>query len=228
MAGVGTMTSPTGSTLDRPEATAVPGRPESGSWRTVGISAVLAAVALNLVNAAVYRGEWHWWANFILVPGAALVLLAIGFGQRHPAARFTVAWIGANVLATGLLLLFGTMPDGWPVMIIVPCLGPAALLAVRLRDPAAAAGLRTFAMLGLLGVAVGATFLADTLGVIDLAGHRWWITYMFAAGAVPALNGVGLLLVRKGGYWFSVSVLLLALGGFTVLSAFRELNHWAM
>src|SRR6185503_157372 len=103
-----------------------------------------------------------------------------------------------------------------------------ALLTLRHADRSVAAMVRTVGLLGLLGVALGVTFLAVVNDVVDPGDARWWIMYEFAAGTAAAGNGLYLLLGRRGGYWFSVSVLLLALGGGTVLVAFRELQRWIM
>ena len=48
---------------------------------------------------------------------------------------------------------------------------------------------------------------------------------MLAAAAVPALNGLILLAVRRGTYWFSMAVLLIALGGYTALAALAQFAH---
>lgn len=198
-----------------------------GRGRSIGIAALAALVSINLVNAVALSGPFRWWANFILLPGAALVVLAIALG-RWRVARFVVGWLGAVVIVTGLLLLFGGMGGGWPLMIAVPAVGPAGLLALRLKDQSLAAAARTVGMLALVAIALGTTFIAFHLDLLDPGKSRWWVTYMFAAGAVPLANGLALLSGRRGSYWFSVGVLLLALGAGTVLAAVRQLQGWIM
>jgi hypothetical protein len=202
-------------------------RRSASRWGPAGSAALIATIALNVVNAAVFTGEFHWWANFVLVPGAALVVLGVALDERRT-TRLILWWLGAIVLVVGFLLLLGRMGDGWPLLIAVPCVGPAALLALRIGDPSMAAVVRTVGLLSLLGVALGVTFEVFQLGLIEPGGHLWWVTYMFAAGAVPAANGAALLLIRRGGYWFSASVLLIAIGVVTILTSVRELQHWSM
>jgi hypothetical protein len=193
------------------------------AWlRTVAAQVVCVGILVvsNLVAVGIDR--FHWWANFILVPGALVAAAGLGLRHVNRATRFLIGWLGAIVFTTGLLLLTGSMGALWPFMIIVPCLGPVALFALRPADPSVRAMVDTVAGLGALGVVLGMMFLALDSGLVDPDGGRWWVWFMLAAGSVPLANGLGLLARRRGGYWFSTAVLLLAMGGFTILAALQE------
>jgi len=73
-----------------------------------------------------------------------------------------------------------------------------------------------------VAISLGVAFLLIRDDVIDLGDQRWWGWFMLAAAAVPMLNGLILLAVRRGTYWFSMAVLLIALGGYTALAGLAE------
>jgi hypothetical protein len=83
----------------------------------------------------------------------------------------------------------------------------------------------TVAGLAVVAISLGVAFLLIRDDVIDLGHQRWWAWFMLAAAAVPMLNGLILLAVRRGTYWFSMAVLLIALGGYTVLAALAEFSR---
>ena len=65
------------------------------------------------------------------------------------------------MFATGAILMFGAMSRMWPLMIVLPALAIAGSYAWRPADPLARAFHRTIALLALVAVALGLTFLAD-------------------------------------------------------------------
>ncbi|GIJ50721.1 hypothetical protein Val02_76070 [Virgisporangium aliadipatigenens] len=196
-----------------------------GGLARLGWTVLAAVVALNLLNALAYPGNYRWWANFILMPGAVLVGLGVVPLRLPAAARYVLVWAGAVVLTAGLLLMFERMADLWAYMIVVPCLGPAGLLLVRSGDPSMRAAVRTGGGLGLVGALLGVMFLAIESGWVEFERLHWWSFFMAAAGAVAAVNGGWLLRQRRGGYWFSVAVLLLAFGTCGIMAALQEFSR---
>jgi hypothetical protein len=192
------------------------------AWLRMVVALVGCVAAIVLTHAvALAADRFHWWADFVLVPGA--LVAAAGLAMRAgPVARFTVGWLGLIIFSTGVLLMTGGMGAGWPLMIIVPCLGPLALYAMRPADPSLRSLLHTVAGLAGLGVLLGGAFFAIKTGRYEPGRDRWWVGFMLAASVVPAGYGLALLARRRGVYWYSTAVLLLALGGFTILAALRE------
>jgi len=201
-------------------------REERGGLVRLGWTVLGLVIALNILNAVAYADrEYRWWANFILLPGAVLLGFAAVPPRLPGAARYALGWVGAVVLTAGTLLLYGVMPDLWALMIVVPCLGPAGLLLVRSEDPSVRAAVRTGGGLGAVGALVGVTFLLIELDWVDFGAAHWWGWFMVAAGAVGVGNGGWLLRERRGGYWFSVAVLLLAFGAYGVLAGVQEFRR---
>jgi hypothetical protein len=108
---------------------------------------------------------------------------------------------------------------------VVPSLGPAFLFALRPADGSVRAFVNTVAGLALVTTALGLAFLLIRGGVVDPGDTRWWSFFMLAAAAVTGVNGLILMAARRGTYWFSMAVLLIALGGYTTLAAFAELGR---
>lgn len=187
------------------------------SW--LAASAV-ALVAVALVNAA--AGGDRWWANFILLPGAAAMAAAVPLMRSgRSGSGYAVFCAGGLVFAVGALLIFRAMTDGWPLMIILPCAAVVGTARWRARDPNARAAHRTLVGLALLGALVGAALLAIRSDVVDF-GDRWWGLFMLAAGAVAIGNGLSLARDLRG-YRFSTMVLLVGLGTGTIMAGLREL-----
>src|SRR6185436_489191 len=174
--------------------------------RYVGLVAAC-YVAINMFMLAFAAAPFRWWANSIMLPGLVLLALALGLTRAARETRFVLAWIGAVVLTTGLLLFAHMMGALWPLMIVVPCLGPVGLFALRPADPSVRAFVDTVAGLAVVAISLGVAFLLIRDDVIDLGVRHWWAWFMLAAAAVPALNGLILLAVRRGTYWFSMAVL---------------------
>ncbi len=180
-------------------------------------------VAVNSV--AVAGSPFRWWANFILVPALVFLTLSAGLPRAARETRFVLAWIGAIVLTVALLLMAGRMGEYWPLMIVVPCLGPAGLFALRPTDGSLRAFVDTVAGLSVVGIALGAAFLLIRADIVDPGEMNWWGWFMLAAAVVPGVNGLILLRSRQGTYWFSMAVLLVALGGYTTLAAVAQLSR---
>jgi hypothetical protein len=198
---------------------------ERAAWLRAIVAQVVCLAAIAVANIlALTVGEFHWWANFVLVPGSVVAAAGLGLRDAGPAGRSVIGWLGAIVFTTGVLLLTGTMGALWPLMIVVPCLGPVALVALRPADASVRAMVDTVAGLGAVAVALGATFLALRADLVEFGSTRWWVWFMVAAATVPGVNGLLLLNRRRGGFWFSTAVLLLAAAGFTFVAAMRE---WA-
>jgi hypothetical protein len=197
---------------------------DGGTRRTVAVAGPVAV--LIAANAVVMADDpYHWWANFIMLPGLVLIGVGLGLARAARETRLVLIWMGTIILVTSLLLLTGSMGELWPFMIIVPCLGPVTLFALRPTDPSVRAFVNTVAGLGAVAAALGVAFLLLRDGAIHLDNVRWWAWFMLAAAAVPAFNGAVLLAGRRGTYWFSMAVLLIALGGYTTLAAFAQLNR---
>jgi hypothetical protein len=180
-------------------------------------------VAANSVATA--GSPYRWWANFILVPGLVFLTLSVGLPRAARETRFVLAWIGAIVLTVALLLMAGRMGEYWPLMIVVPCLGPAGLFALRPTDASLRAFVDTVAGLAVVGAALGVAFLLIRADMVDPGDMRWWGWFMLAGAVVPGVNGLILLAARRGTYWFSMAVLLIALGGYTTLAAIAEFGR---
>jgi hypothetical protein len=209
---------------------AAPGAPAVGPTAStrlgVALVGVMAAfVVTNAVMAALAADPFRWWANFITLPGFVLIALALTLVRAARETRFVLAWIGGIVLTTGLLLFAHSMGDLWPLMIIVPCFGPVSLFALRPTDPSVRAFVDTIAGLAVTAISLGVAFILVRGDMVDLGNHHWWAWFMLGAAAVPLLNGLILLAMRRGTYWFSMAVLLVALGGYTVLAGLAELNR---
>jgi hypothetical protein len=186
----------------------------------------LAASAVALVAVAVINGlagEGRWWANFILLPGAAAVAAAVPLTRSgRSAAGHAVASAGTIVCTVGTLLIFAEMTRGWPLMIIVPCLVVASTVRWRARDDNARAAHWTVVGLAALGALLGVTLLVMRAGAVDLGGVRWWGGFMIAAGAVAVGNGLSLVGDIRG-YRLSTTVMLAGLGAGAIMAGLREL-----
>jgi hypothetical protein len=209
-----------------PQADAVQAGPTPAARRSVAVVGTLAGfIAINMVMTAFAAEPFRWWANFITLPGLIVLALAVGLSRIVRETRLVLLWIGSIILVTGLLLFAHKMGDLWPLMIVVPCLGPLGLFALRPSDPSVRAFVDTVAGLAAVAVSLGVAFVLIRSDAIDLDGQRWWAWFMLAAAAVPMLNGLVLLARRRGTYWFSMAVLLVALGGYTLLAGLAEFHR---
>ncbi|MBB4960018.1 hypothetical protein [Micromonospora polyrhachis] len=161
---------------------------------SVGVAA-LAVAAVTIV--AQSTGRFHWWAGFILLPGALIAatggpLLTRGGGGRS-FTGYLVVWVGGHVFAVGAILMFGAMGRCWPLMIVLPTLAVAGTYLWRPVHPLARALHRTIACLALAGAAVGGTLQLLVADVVDFGQTAWWGGFMMLAGVIMLLNGLELL-----------------------------------
>ncbi|GAB3504269.1 hypothetical protein GCM10027575_09190 [Phytohabitans suffuscus] len=159
-------------------------------------AAALAFSAATVTAIAQATGHFHWWAGFVLVPGAFITAAGVPLltrGGGRAVTGYLIVWIGAIVFAVGAMLMFGVMTDGWPIMIILPTLAVAGTYIWRPPHPLARAFHRTIATLALCGTTLGALFLLINAGAVDFGDTSWWGGYMMAAGVAVALNGLVLL-----------------------------------
>lgn len=161
------------------------------------ISVSLAAIAVGAVNMiAQSTGDYHWWAGFILLPGALIAACAgpLLVRDRGPAfIGYVVACVGLLVFAVGALLMFGAMTDGWPLMITLPCLAVAGTYHWRSTHPLVRGLHRSVALLALVAATLGPTFLLLRAGWVDFGRTRWWGVHMMAAGLVVFANAIELV-----------------------------------
>lgn len=220
------MTSTRGTGYDEVQLNGVAPVPANGRMTRLAAATVLSLGVMTAVNSVAIAGSpFRWWADFILVPGLVFLTLAVGLPRAAAETRFVLGWIGAIVVTVALLLMAGRMGEYWPLMIVVPCLGPAGLFALRPDDGSLRAFVNTVAGLGLVGVALGLAFLAIRADVVDPGDTRWWAFFVLAGAIVTGVNGVVLMAARRGTYWFSMAVLLIALGGYATLAAIAELGR---
>jgi hypothetical protein len=165
------------------------------AWWFAAAALAFGAAAVTAIAQA--TGNFHWWAGFVLVPGAFITAAGAPLLTRRGGRAITgymIAWVGVMVFAVGAMLMFGVMADGWPVMIILPTLAVAGTYAWRSPHPLARAFHRTVTTLALFGTTLGVLFLLINADVVDFGDTQWWGGYMMAAAVAVALNG--LVLVR--------------------------------
>ena len=155
-----------------------------------------AALATGAATAAAQSpGRFHWWAGVILVPGALIAaaggpLMARGGGRAF--GGYVVAGIGAIVFTVGALLMLGLMGDGWPLLVVLPCLAVAGTYRWRPDHPLARGLHRTVALLAVTGAGVGATLELIVTGLVDFGTIGWWGGFMMLAAASVFANALEL------------------------------------
>lgn len=171
-----------------------PGRLGTGAALFGSVAlAGLAVAAVTITAQSIER--FHWWAGFILVPGALIAasggpLLVRGGGRAF--AGYVVACLGGLVFAVGAILMLGGMARGWPLLITLPSLAVAGTYYWHLAHPLARGLHRTIAMLALGGAAVGGTFLLMHARWVDFGSTPWWGGFMMLAGVIVLVNAVEL------------------------------------
>ncbi|MGN9912055.1 hypothetical protein ACTMTJ_31395 [Phytohabitans sp. LJ34] len=180
-------------THSRVGSQAVAVRPVRAWWFAAAAVAFGAAAVTAIAQAT---GHFHWWAGFVLIPGAFIAaagapLLTRGGGRAM--TGYLVAWVGVIVFTVGAMLMFGVMTEGWPVMIMLPTLAVAGTYIWRPDHPLARAFHRTVATLALCGTTLGVIFLLMNTDVVDFGDTDWWGGFMMAAAVAVALNGLALL-----------------------------------
>nr|MDT0661649.1 hypothetical protein [Micromonospora sp. DSM 115978] len=194
------------------------------AWLGSVAVAALAVAAITITAQSVDR--FHWWAGFVLVPGALIAasggpLLVRGGGRAF--AGYVVACLGGLIFAVGALLMFGAMGQGWPVMITLPTLAVAGTYLWHLAHPLARGLHRTIAMLALGGAGLGVTFLLLNAGWIDFGKGAWWGGFMMLAGVIVFGNAVELTRHRIA-YRLQAITLLLGPAMITFLLGLRFLR----
>lgn len=186
----------------------------------------VAVVAVTVTAQSIDR--FHWWAGFVLVPGALIgatggPLLTRGGGRAF--VGYLLGCVGSLVFAVGTLLMLGLMGRGWPTMITLPGLLIAGTYGWRSADPLPRAFHRTVAMLALVTAALGVTFQLLISDVLDFGDAGWWGGFIMAGGLVVLGNGLELLRYRIP---YRVSAVTLAVGPAVIalLLGLRFLRDW--
>ncbi|MFC3501256.1 hypothetical protein ACFOOK_09835 [Micromonospora krabiensis] len=190
--------------------------------------AVAGSAAAATTTIAQGSGHFHWWAGFVLIPGALIAatggpLLARGGGRAF--AGYVVACVGALVFATGALLMVGAMSRGWPVMIILPCLAVAGTYFWRPAHPLARGLHRAVALLALSGALLGGTFQLIRAGLVDFGDTGWWGAFMMLA-AVIVLGNAAELTRHRMPYRLQAITLLAGPAVVAFLLGLRFLRGW--
>ncbi|MGI5145574.1 hypothetical protein ACQEVC_04120 [Plantactinospora sp. CA-294935] len=198
----------------------------AGRWLTSLAVAGLGVVAVTVTAQSIDR--FHWWAGFVLVPGALIAasggpLLARGGGRAF--VGYLLACVGGLVFAVGAMLMLGVMGRGWPFMITLPALAVAGTYHWRSPDPLPRAFHRTVAMLALNTAALGITFLLLVNDALDFGSTGWWGVFMMVGGVIILANGLELFRHR---IQYRAQAVTLAVGPAVIafLLGLRFLRDW--
>jgi hypothetical protein len=193
----------------------------AAQWLAAGGFALIACAFVT--GAAQSTGDFHWWALFILVPGALITAVGGVLLARGKAPGYVVACVGAMVFAIGAILMFGAMRQLWALTVILPSLAVAGGYAWRPNDPIARAYHRSIAMLALVGVVLGVTMLwLVAIGELSRMAD-WWPWFMIAGGGIVVANGAELLRHRLA-YRVPAAVLAMGPGIVAILLGVRFLR----
>ncbi|WP_433344621.1 hypothetical protein [Micromonospora sp. CA-111912] len=195
-------------------------------WAASLAIAGTAAAATTTVAQSI--GDYHWWAGFVLVPGALTaagggVLLARGGGRAF--VGYVVACVGLLIFTVGALLMTGTTGRGWPALVTLPCLAVAGTYLWRSADPLARGLHRTVALLALAGALVGVTLFLIRARLVDPGQTHWWGGYVLLAGVVVCGNAVELARHRMP-YRLQAVTLLVGPAVVAALLGVRMLRGW--
>ncbi len=195
-------------------------------WVT-SLAAAGAAVAAT-TSVAQTAGRFHWWAGFVLIPGALIgaaggALLARGGGRAF--AGYVAGCVGLLVFTVGALLMTGTMGEGWPVLVMLPCLVVAGTYLWRPTDPLARGLHRTVALLALAGAGVGVALMLIRHRLVDPGETHWWGGFVLAAGLLVGGNAVEVARHRMP-YRLQAVTLLLGPAVVAALLGVRMLRGW--
>lgn len=205
----------------------MPREPSAGRHWLISL-AVAGAAAAATTTAAQGSGHFHWWAGFVLIPGALIAatggpLLARGGGRAF--AGYVVACVGALVFAVGALLMFGVMGRGWPVMIILPCLAVAGTYLWRPAHPLARGLHRAAALLALAGALLGGAYQLTRVGLVEVGAAGLWGACLMLAGVIVLGNAVELTRHRMP-YRLQAITLLVGPAVVACLLGLRLLRGW--
>ncbi|MEE6256987.1 hypothetical protein [Plantactinospora sonchi] len=193
-----------------------------GSLAVAGFAVAVMTVTAQAVD------RFHWWAGFVLVPGALIAAtggpLLFRTGGRA-FVGYVLACVGGLVFAVGGLLMLGLMSRGWPIMITLPALAITGTYLWRSGDPLPRAFHRTIAMLAVVTAGLGVTFLLMVNDVLDFGSTGWWGGFIMAAGVVILGNGLELLRHRIA---YRAQAVTLAVGPalIALLLGLRFLRDW--
>ncbi|SCG14260.1 hypothetical protein GA0070610_0460 [Micromonospora echinofusca] len=191
--------------------------------------AVAGLAAAATTTAAQATGHFHWWAGFVLIPGALIAatggpLLARGGGRAF--AGYVVACLGALVFAVGALLMFGAFGRGWPLMVVLPCLAVAGTYRWRLVHPLARGLHRAVALLALAGaLLLGGMLQLVRVGLVDVGAAPMWGAFLMLAGVIVLGNAVELTRHRMP-YRLQAITLLVGPAVVAFLLGLRLLRGW--
>ncbi|MEV4757668.1 hypothetical protein AB0J86_21500 [Micromonospora sp. NPDC049559] len=200
------------------------GAPARVRWLAGLAVAAFAAATVNVVAQSI--GHYHWWAGFVLIPGALIAAAGAPLLIRAGGPAFggyLVTCVGALVFTVGTLLMLGAMGEGWPFMIILPSLAVTGTYGWHPAHPLARGLHRTVATLALGGALLGVTFLLMGAGAIDFGRTDWWGGFMMLAGVIVAGNALELVRHRIP-YRLQAITLLIGPALFTFLLGLRFLR----
>jgi len=212
-----------------------------GTLYGVGLATAFGAWS---VTADLQPESWRWvfWVNLPLTAVAMVVVqLSVPDGRPAGAARTRVDVVGGALLALALALLVVGLYNPDPAHSVLPSWGLPTILAalvvlvgfvawerrspVRLLDPDGVRMGRFFAILG-VSLAAGAALLvtlvnvelfAQTLLGLDSGQSALILIRFLIALPIGALLG-GVIATRLGERWVSVVGLLIAAGGYLLIS----------
>ncbi|MEV7232286.1 MULTISPECIES: hypothetical protein [Polymorphospora] len=212
----------------RPASGQRPGRSRrtAAGWIGGAVVAALAVIAVNSASQAL--GQFHWWAGFVLVPGALIAATGgplVVRGGNRAFAGYVIACVGGLVFAVGALLMFGVMSRGWPLMVVLPCLAVAGTYGWQLEHPLARGLHRVVAMLASTGAAVGITLQLIVLDWVELTGVHWWGGFMMLAAVIVFFNALELVRHRMQ-YRLQAIALLVGPAVVTFLLGLRFVRGW--
>ncbi|WP_233600114.1 hypothetical protein [Micromonospora sp. M71_S20] len=191
--------------------------------------AVAGLAAAATTTAAQSTGHFHWWAGFVLIPGALIAatggpLLARGGGRAF--VGYVVACLGALVFAVGALLMFGVFGRGWPLMVVLPCLAVAGTYRWWLVHPLARGLHRTVSLLALAGaLLLGGTLQLTRVDLVDVGAAPMWGAFLMLAGVIVLGNAVELTRHRMP-YRLQAITLLVGPAVVAFLLGLRLLRGW--
>ncbi|MEU6075652.1 hypothetical protein [Micromonospora sp. NPDC047074] len=202
--------------------------PDAGRHWMVSL-AVAGLAAAATTTAAQSTGHFHWWASFVLIPGALIgaaggPLLARGGGRAF--AGYVVVCVGALVFAVGALLMFGVVGRGWPLMVVLPCLAVAGTYHWRPVHPLASGLHRAVSLLALAGaLLLGGTLQLTRVGLVDVGAAPMWGAFLMLAGVIVLGNAVELTRHRMP-YRLQAITLLVGPAVVAFLLGLRLLRGW--
>ncbi len=135
----------------------------------------------------------QWWPAFILVPGAAMVAVAVvgGLSRNHALAAMAIP--GCIITTVGLILLYGNMTGHWEIWAYAWTLIPASVGLGLVFSSGFGVGDEGSARAGrwlLVGGAAGFLVFGAFFEGLVFGGFvsRWWPVALILLGAFVLLN----------------------------------------